>query len=198
MQVLSYKPTNIAAIAEAIKKGQVVACPTETAYGLLADSTNAQAVSRVFAIKGRGVSKVSALVVASQSMAEKYGVFSKREKKIAKKYWPGPLTIIVKARGRLVKGVVKNKTVGMRVPGNVWLRKLIQKVGRPLTATSANIAGGKNSYSATQVKRDLDKRQLQYLVDGGRLKKNLPSTIIAIKKNMIHVLRQGTIKVKNI
>ncbi len=198
MQVWSYSSANINAIADVIKKGQVVACPTETAYGLLADSTNIQAVSRVFAIKGRSVGKVSALVVASKSMAEKYGFFSKLEKKMAKKYWPGPLTIIVKARGRLVKGVVKNKTVGMRVPGNVWLRKLIQKVGKPLTATSANTAGSKNSYSATQVKKDLGKRQLQYLVDGGKIKNNLPSTIVLVKKNEINILRQGKIKVKNI
>jgi len=187
----------IAEVTKWLHHGEVLAAPTETAYGLLALATSARAVKKVFKIKGRAPNQASAILVADLKMAQKYGKFSPVALRLAKKYWPGPLTLVVPVRsmGRLARATIKDGYIGMRVPRQKFLLKLLKKINQPLTATSANISGQKNLYSAQQVIKQLQKRGLKFLVDGGNLPPRPTSTVVQIKGNQIKVLRTGAIKI---
>lgn len=196
MQVIKPTPAGAVEVLKWLRRGEVVASPTETAYGLLADARSKSAVKKIFKIKGRTVKQATALVVADYKMANKYGFFSPLARKLARKYWPGPITLVVPAKGRLAVGVVQNRFVGMRVPKHRWLRQLVKKFNHPLTATSANISGQANIYNSRQVLHLLKRRGLKVLVDGGNLPRRKTSTVVRIKGQQLEVLRTGAIKIK--
>ncbi len=197
MKVLLPTKKNIPSIVNFLNQGAVAAAPTETAYGLLADATNNQAVKKVFVLKGRRTQKTSALLVANIKMAKKYASFSASALKLAQRYWPGPLTLVLPAKSGLSPLVVKNKYVGLRAPGHNWLLKLLAELNKPLTATSANLAGKKNLYSADLVKKSLARRGLEVLVNGGSLPRRPVSTIVKVVNNRLILLRVGAIKIEN-
>ncbi len=196
MKVWKATASNLSEITSTLLGDEVVATPTETAYGLLADATSTKAVKKIFKIKGRDDKKSPALVVADVKMAYKYGVFGAQAKRIVKRFWPGPLTIVVKAKGGLSPLVKQNKTVALRVPSQNYLRKIITLVGKPLTATSANLTGQPNLYSSRAVQKQLSSHGLKYLIAGGSIPRQDPSTIFLIKNNKIIILRPGPIKLK--
>ena len=186
-------------MANYLKYGAVVVAPTETAYGLLVDATNNQAVKKIFKIKGRQANKTVALVVADLKMAQQYGKFSKDAVNLAKKYWPGPLTVVIPVKKyglrKLSPQILLKKMVGMRIPKHYWLRQVIKKVNKPLTATSANLAGKKNIYSFKLAKAQLKNRQVDYFVNGQNLPERPVSTIVKVVGSNVTVLRLGGIKI---
>lgn len=196
MVILSAINKNISQVINFLNQKQIVAAPTETAYGLLADATSPAAVKKVEKIKGRRAGKAIALLVSDMKMAKKYGRFSPLALKLANQHWPGPLTLVVSAKGKLASGVRRAGYVGMRVPKHKWLRLLIKKFNYPLTATSANISGQKNLYSSQEIVKKLQPRGLKFLVDGGRLPKRSASTVVKITGQGVTVLRAGAIKLK--
>jgi L-threonylcarbamoyladenylate synthase len=173
-----------------------VVFPTETAYGLAADATNPKAVARVFAIKGRSKEKSFPLIVADLKMAEKYGWFSPEIKKLVKKHWPGPLTVVLPLRRgvKLPSGAVRDGTIAVRVSSHPVARALSRWLGRPIVSTSANLSGQPICSSVSAVEKQLGDRPDGYL-DVGRLSRRKPSTIIMEKDGEIIVLRRGSIKV---
>jgi L-threonylcarbamoyladenylate synthase len=141
-------------IAKQLKRGAVIVYPTDTAYGLGCDATNSQAVARIFKIKGRGKSKALPMICADQKMVEKYfGFVHGPLSMLARKHWPGPLSIILKAKKGIAKAALKNNTAAVRVPDSVIARTLSKLLGRPLVATSANISGQPTCYSVRAVLR---------------------------------------------
>lgn len=177
-----------------LRNGVVVAAPTETAYGLLANALNKQAVVAVVRIKGREHNKPMALVANDLKMVSHYFKISPNELRLAKKFWPGPLTLLLKPRQKFSVGIVGvNGRVGVRVPASAWLRKLVTLMGTPLTATSANRAGGPTSFSSNSVIRQLRARGLSHLVDGGRLKRVSVSTVAYLNNKRLIILRDGAI-----
>ncbi|MFH1866960.1 MAG: L-threonylcarbamoyladenylate synthase [Patescibacteria group bacterium] len=196
MQRFSTYRKNFPLLIAHLRRAEVIAAPTETAYGLLADATCNRAVKKIFKLKRRTSQKSLALVVTDLTMAKKYGRFSKLALKLAKKYWPGPLTMIVPARGKLATGISKNGWVGMRISSYRWLRLLIKTFGKPLTATSANLAGKQNLYSAKKVVRQLARPGLKFIVDSGNLPRRPTSTVVKVDRQKIILLRAGPIKVK--
>lgn len=141
-----------------LKAGGVVVFPTETSYGIGCDATNAEAVRRVFEIKGRPEGKGTPLIVDSFKTAERWGVFSPLAQTLAQKYWPGPLTIVVPATGdgrvagrdsllRIAPAVLQDNTVALRISSHPVARELAKRLGRPLIATSANRSGEPPAYS---------------------------------------------------
>lgn len=181
-------------ICELLAAGEVVAAPTETAYGLLADATNYKAVKKLLKLKGdRGIKPIP-VVVSNLIEAKKWAKFNKVGTKLALKFWPGPLTLILPAKGKLVSKIIsQDKTIGLRVPGDKWLRSLLAVYGSPLTATSANISGGATPYTATAVLKSLKSRGLMCIVDSGQLPRRTTSTIVQIKKGQLNILRPGAI-----
>lgn len=192
--ILSKSSRDIVSLSRLLKSGTVVAAPTETAYGLLADSTNKKAIKGIVRLKGRRENKPVPLVAADLAMVRRYCQMTKNESRLAKKFWPGPLTLVLKAKKKFPCGVVApDGTVGIRVSGSVWLRKISARLDKPLVATSANKAGGETTYSAQAVKRALSKQGLNYLVDGGALKKRPTSTVVRVQKDQLTIFREGTI-----
>jgi len=192
--VFSKSARDLAKICKILKQGEVVAAPTETAYGLLADATSKKAVARLFKLKGRSAQKVVPLVVANLTMAENYVEFSRLAKKLARRFWPGPLTLVLPAKGHWPKGIVsESNMLGLRVPGSGWLRRLITDYALPLTATSANLAGEATLYEMAEVKNLLAKRSLKYIVKSRRLTKRPTSTVVMVVGSKWHILRPGAI-----
>lgn len=180
--------------ATALKAGKVVAAPSETAYGLFADALDANAVLAVAKLKGRRSPKAMPLVACSPDMVRRYFRLGKAEARLARRFWPGPLTLVLPTKGKFPKAVrAHDGTVGVRIPGSAWLRDLVRAVGRPLVATSANLAGGPTPYSAAAVRRTLVRRGLRYLVDGGKLKPRPTSTVAKVEQGRLKVLRDGAV-----
>lgn len=172
MRLVSY-------VASCIKAGQVVGMPTDTFYGLAADPLNLRAVDLVYEVKTRSRKKPLSLLIESVEQAEYLArplpdVFYE----ITRKYWPGPLTIIVKASSRLPLKVTANTgNVALRVPAARIPVEVIRAAGVPITATSANISGASECTTAEGVRAQLGGR-LSLIVDGGASPREIASTII--------------------
>lgn len=177
---------------ETLRSGGVVLFPTETAYGLAADATNAKAVAKVAKLKGRPKEKTFPLIVSSTAMADRYGHLRCLGRRLAKTYWPGPLTLVIETRkdSGLVSGVARDDgTIAVRVSSHPVAQTLSRQLGKPIVSTSANKAGAPVAYSVegTHMKAD-------FVIDGGKLPKRKPSTIARIVDKKIEVLRKGPIK----
>jgi L-threonylcarbamoyladenylate synthase len=169
----------IAEAARLLRGGGLVAFPTETVYGLGADATNAAAIAKVYAAKGRPSFNplIAHLVDVEAAMRE--GVFSAAAKKLAERFWPGPLTLVVPvtptsricdlARAGL-------RTIGLRVPTHPIAHALLAEVGRPIAAPSANRSGHVSPVSADHVIDDLGDK-IDLVLDGGRFVIGIESTI---------------------
>jgi len=182
---------------ETLKTGGVVVFPTETAYGLAADATNAHAVSRLMAIKGRDGWKTPPLVAGSMTMAEKEIILSPQLKKLAERYWPGPLTIVtpIRTNTTLCQEVIREGTVAIRVSSHETARMLSVQLGAPIVATSANITGQATCYDVASIHVQFDTRLLQpdFYLDEGLLPHHIPSTIVTEQNGILIILRQGEI-----
>ncbi len=170
-----------------LKKGGVVIYPTETCYGLGADATNRKAIEKIYKIKGREKGNPVTIIVSSLAMAKKYCIIDKRAEILAKKFMPGPLTLVVKKK-RLPDNLCKD-TIGFRIPGHPVALALAKKLGRPVTATSANMSGQKPVYRFAEL--EALAKKADYIVYGGDLPEIPPSTVFSVAENKI--LRQGCI-----
>lgn len=194
MLIFSKSIRRIFELRNLLRKGMVVAAPTETAYGLLADALGAEAVKAVVKLKGRSEQKPIALMAADVPMVRRYFKLAGAEVQLAKQFWPGALTLLLKPKRKFPRAIIgKAGRVGVRIPASPWLRRLVQACGRPLTATSANQAGGKTAYSAATVVRQLKSRGLLYVVDGGSLPHRATSTVALISRGTLTIVRQGAI-----
>ncbi|MFC1788232.1 L-threonylcarbamoyladenylate synthase [Patescibacteria group bacterium] len=196
------KNISVKQITKAIKilqQGGVIVFPTETTYGLAVDATNHKAANKIMKIKKRPLSSPFPLIVASFKMAEAYVEFSPLMRKLARQYWPGPLTIITKARKgtNLTKLACRSDgTIALRVSSHPLAKKLSQELLGPIISTSANLSGQPECYSIAAVHRQLDTQLLQpdYYLDEGALPRRKPSTIIKEVDGQIEIVRQGSIR----
>src|SRR6202521_2208263 len=154
--------------ADQIRAGEVLGMPTDTFYGLAADPFNLRAVDRVYEIKSRSRHKPLSLLIESEEQAEELAKPLPDEfYKLARRFWPGPLTIIVKASSRLPLKVTANTgNVALRVPASRIPVEVIRAAGVPITATSANISGASECTTADGVRQQLGGR-IGLIVDGG-------------------------------
>jgi L-threonylcarbamoyladenylate synthase len=170
--------------------------PTDTFYGLAADPFNLRAVDRVYDIKTRSRHKPLSLLIESVDHAEELAKALPEEfYALARKYWPGPLTIIVKAGSRLPLKVTANTgNVALRVPNAKIPLAVVTAAAIPITATSANLSGAAECTSAEQVHAQLHGR-INIIVDGGTSPRDIPSTIIDLTDEGARwrVMREGAI-----
>ncbi len=185
----------VAYVADRIKAGQVVGMPTDTFYGLAADPLNLRAVDLIYEVKSRSRHKPLSLLIESVEQAEYLArplpdIFYE----ITHKWWPGPLTIIVKASSRLPLKVTANTgNVALRLPAAKVPVEIIRAAGVPITATSANISGASECTTAEGVRDQLGSR-IGLIVDGGTSPRDIASTIIDMSDwGRCTVLRQGAI-----
>ena len=191
------KDRDIKNAVKVLKRGGVVAYPTETAYGLAADSFNSWAIKKIFKIKGRPESKPLPLIAASRSMVKKFFYLNKKEAMLAARYWPGALTLLLKPKKRFPKTLTsKAEKAAVRVSSSNVATALSKGLNRPITATSANVSGGSERYSAFAVSKEFAKRKHKpdMIMEGGILPRTKPSTIAEVHDEKIIILRKGPIK----
>ena len=187
--------------ADQIRSGEVLGMPTDTFYGLAADPFNLRAVERVYDIKTRSRHKPLSLLIESTDQAEELAKPLPEEfYALARKFWPGPLTIIVKAGSRLPLKVTANTgNVALRVPNAKIPLAVVTAAAIPITATSANLSGASECTSAEQV-RDQLKGRLNIIVDGGDSPRDVASTIVDLSDDVARwrIIREGAIPADDI
>lgn len=194
-------PYGEAAIAEAervIRGGGCVAVPTETVYGLAADATNAEAVARVYAAKGRPSFNPLIVHVQDLAAAERLAAFDARAHALAAAFWPGPLTLVLPMRHEVpIAGLVTAglETIAVRVPRHRAMRALLEATGKPLAAPSANASGRVSPTRAEHVVASLD-GCIPLVVDDGATEQGLESTIVRQVFGHTRVLRHGPVTVE--
>jgi L-threonylcarbamoyladenylate synthase len=196
-RVLSFSDESIAEAARLILAGEPVAVPTETVYGLAADATNAEAVARIYEAKGRPTFNPLIVHVTDIAAAERIGEFNEAAHELARRYCPGPLTLVVTLRPDSgIASIVTAglSTIGLRVPAHRAMQALLRAVGRPLAAPSANASGLISPTRAEHVLKSLGGR-IPLIIDGGATQRGLESTIVATTGNALRLLRPGPIEV---
>ena len=185
--------------ADQIRAGEVLGMPTDTFYGLAADPLNLRAVERVYEIKSRFRHKPLSLLIESVDQAEEMAFLPDFFHALAKRFWPGPLTLIVKAASRLPLKVTANTgNVALRVPSAKIPLAIIRAAGIPITATSANLSGASECTTAEQVRTQLDGR-IGIIVDGGPSPRDIASTIVDLTDpSGWRILREGAIPTSEI
>ena len=188
-------------VAEQIRAGQVLGIPTDTFYGLAADPFNLRAVEHIYDVKSRSKHKPLSLLIESVDQAEELTrPLSEQFYALARKYWPGPLTLIMKAASRLPLKVTANTgNVALRVPASKIAIEVVRAAQVPITATSANVSGAAECTTAEGVREQLGTK-IPVIVDGGPSPRSVASTIIDLtdEKGRWRVLREGAISSQEI
>lgn len=197
-RVLPFSEHAITEAARLIRAGQPVAIPTETVYGLAADATNAEAVARIYEAKGRPSFNPLIVHVSDLGKAREIADFGPLSTALASEHWPGPLTIVAPLKsGSGIASLVAAgiPTIGIRVPDHRAVRALLEAVGRPLAAPSANASGTISPTRAEHVARSLDGR-IPLIVDDGPCPGGIESTIVAETDGKLRLLRRGPIEIE--
>lgn len=188
-----HSPADLETLAARLAAGELVAFPTETVYGLGADSTNSDAVLKIYETKGRPRFNPLIVHVADLTMAERLVEFSPVALKLAQ-FWPGPLTLVLPRRPDAGLSDIVTAgldTVGIRIPDHPLARDLIRAAGRPLAAPSANPSGKLSPTTAAQVDRAFSGRVP--VLEGGPSMSGVESTILAVDGDVVTQLRAGAL-----
>ena len=190
---MSDTPQDIAAAAEALRRGELVAFPTETVYGLGADAGNDQAVARVYAAKGRPAFNPLIAHVPSAAAAFRLGEFSPEAQALAETFWPGPLSLVVpRSTGCPVSLLASSglDSIAIRVPAHPVALALLEAAGRPVVAPSANPSGRISPTTAEHVRRHL-KDKVAVVLDGGRCRVGVESSVVSLLADGPRLIRHG-------
>lgn len=176
----------ISKAAEAVRNGSLVIFPTETVYGIAANLLNDKAIESLYKVKGRPAGKPFTVHIADISMVEKMRCkMPEAALKLAKKFWPGPLTLVLKSED--------GNTVGFRMPANAIALELIKLSGVPVVAPSANLSGSPAPTSAEEAAKDLSQK-VDMILDGGKTHVGVESTVVDMTVSPPKVLREGAIR----
>jgi L-threonylcarbamoyladenylate synthase len=182
---------------EILNRGGLVAFPTDTVYGVGALAFNAPAVESIYAAKDRPVEKAIPVLIGSPEDLDKVTTdISPIAAKLAARFWPGPLTLVVSKHPDLPDVVSAAPTVGVRVPDHRVARALLRAAG-PMAVTSANISGEANPRTAGEVSRQLNGR-IPLILDGGETPGGIPSTVVNCMGTEPVILREGPVTLKDI
>jgi L-threonylcarbamoyladenylate synthase len=194
-QIIGCTPADVALAAAALQAGDLVGMPTETVYGLAADATNGEAVAAIYEAKGRPSFNPLIAHVPDLNEAERHGVFNDDAMRLAKAFWPGPLTLVVPFRaGSPISDLARAglDSVALRVPSHPVALDLLRAAERPIAAPSANLSGRVSPTTAKDVMADLGER-VRLILDAGHCDVGLESTIIGCLSETPVQLRPGGI-----
>ena len=182
--ILEPNEKNIKKAAKVLELGGIVIYPTESSYAIGGDYTNKETLEEIKQIKKRPKTKKTITIVPDAEMAKKYGKIDEISNALINKFMPGPLTLIV-------PGKYRRDEFAFRISENPIARKLAKHLGRPITATSANISGEENIYDSEELHKFFGK--VDVILDAGDLPKREASTIVKVLKTKIKILREGAI-----
>jgi L-threonylcarbamoyladenylate synthase len=193
-QIAQADPAMLTAAIAALREGQLVVYPTETFYGLAADPFSDIAMRRLFELKGRDAGKAVALIASDIESAFAIAAeVSAGARRLAEVFWPGPLTLVLPSRTGLNEALIgPGGGIGVRVSSHPTARALAAGLGRPITATSANISGEPPA-STLSAARDVLGDKVRIYIDGGTLTGGAPSTVVAVDSNVPRLIRAGAI-----
>lgn len=196
-QVLPPDEENIRLAAELLQQGEVVGIPTETVYGLGANAFDVDAVAKIFAAKGRPGDNPLIVHIASMDMLAPLTVdVPELAYRLAEKFWPGPMTMILPKSDRIPNEVSAGlSTVGIRFPSHPVAQRLIEAAGLPIAAPSGNLSGHPSPTTAGHMLHDMDTR-IPMIIDGGACTVGLESTVILVKEDRVRLLRPGGVTVE--
>jgi len=199
--LLPEDPSTYARAATVLSGNGVILYPTDTLYGLGVDAFSDEAVSRLYAIKGRDEKKPIHAIVADMTMAARYGHVNNLAQALAEAFFPGPLTLILKKKEWVDTGIGRGRdTIGIRVPKNSVCIRLARAFDIPITTTSANLSGQPTEYSVATILEQLGSRAsgISLAIDGGELPPSAPSTIVDVSSGRAIMLREGAIAASEI
>lgn len=175
-----------------LNTGGLVAFPTDTVYGVGALAFDGKAIESIYVAKDRPVEKAIPILISDTEDLNKVAVaIPETAQKLASRFWPGPLTILVPKRADLPESVSASSTVGVRVPDHPTARELLRAAG-PMAVTSANVSGAQSPVTAGEVYRQLGGR-IPLIIDGGQTPGGVPSTLVDCTGPELKVLRDGPI-----
>lgn len=185
--------------ARVIAAGGVIAFRTDTFYGLGADPFNEQALASIKRLKGREEGKPILIILSDAGEAERF-IAGRSEifEKVCEKHWPGPLTIVVRAKREVPDALTaETKTIGVRLPDDEDVREFVRICGGALTATSANLSGEPPARTAQEVGRSFPDG-LDLIVDGGAARGERPSTVLDLSGGLPRLIREGALSKRDL
>jgi L-threonylcarbamoyladenylate synthase len=190
-------PDAISAALSCLARGGLIAFPTDTVYGVGVSAFSSASIELLFQAKGRDFNKAIAVLIGS---LEQLGLvtagMNEKALHLARRFWPGALTLVVERHGDMPAIISPTSTVGVRMPNHPFALALLQKCG-PLATTSANLSGGPNPMNATDVLNQLNGR-IDLLLDGGLVIGGVPSTVVDCTTPELRILRNGAISAEEI
>lgn len=197
MTILKAAKSNIMVVAQIVRRGGLVIYPTETVYGLGCDPLNVQAVKRLLDVKGNR-KKPLPVLAASLIDVDKIAFVSSKGKKLATKFWPGPLTLVFPKKSVLPDVVTFGlNSVGVRIPDNDIAFNLIGLSGGLLIGSSANKTGEEPPRSVQEMSEEL-KEMVDVILDDGPTVQGMPSTVVDLTSDKLRILREGPISFEKI
>lgn len=191
VRILSTNKNWISKTLKILEEGGVVAFPTDTVYGVGVRAFDVDGIERLYTIKGRERSKAIAILIAEASQLEQIAEVNKAAQTLAKKFWPGPVTLVLPRKPQVPESLAQGPTIGIRVPDHPVSRKLLAAAG-PMAVTSANLSGEKNTLNADEVLAQLDGR-IDLVLDGGQTPGTQPSTVVDLTEGAPKFLRMGPV-----
>ena len=181
-------------IKKILAEGGLIGFPTDTFYGIGADPFNSEAVAKIFKIKNRPTGKPILVLVSS---LQQLNLLTQKISPLAQTaidaFWPGPLTLLFEALPDLPQALTGGTgKIGVRLPSHTFTQKLIDGIGHPLTASSANLSGGNNPETAQEVEQSLGS-DLDLILDGGKTKGQQPSTVLDSTDSPPRIVREGAV-----
>ena len=197
-KIIKYSKNSIRLFKKSLDNGKIIIVPTDTVYGLVADAYNEKAVNKIFQIKSRPKKLPLILFVSSIEEAKKIAIFSEEEEVVARAFWPGDLTLVLKRKSnKIFYGYKSNQTVGIRIPKHKALLSLIEKFNKPLASTSANSHKGITPKSISEIDI-ISHEDVAYVMTSRHKLEGYESTIVSIIDKTIQILRPGRINKKMI
>lgn len=185
------QPRLISQVCDSLRRGGVIAYPTDTTYGLGCDIFSKQGIRNIYQIKHRDARKPFSFICTDLSDVTRYAHVSNFAFKILKRHLPGPYTFVMEATRIVPDSVVtRQKTVGIRIPDDPIALAIVRELGHPLVTTSANISGEEPLHDPREINQRMGK-QLDLVVDGG-IRLGNPSTVISLIDDRVEVLREGS------
>ena len=200
METIILPAENTASIQTAIELlqgGEIVAFPTDTVYGLGANAFYSPGIIKLFEAKGRDANKAIAVLIGDINQLELLNEeLNETAKILAKKFWPGALTLVVPKKTELPELLTAGNSIGIRIPDHPVALELLKEFG-PIAATSANLSGKTSPHDARDVLKQLNKR-IPLILDGGRCSGGIPSTVVDCSNGEVRILRPGAISQQEI
>lgn len=197
MKIIPIQKIKINELIRILIVGGLIVSPTDTVYGLLADATNEKAVRKLIEFKSRPVGKAISVFVSDFDMMKKYVYVTSKQESVLKELLPGPFTVVLPSKHKTSNLLESEKgTLGIRIPMNRFIGVLVQKFGKPLTATSANMTGRSPHYQIDTLLNEISKSKkslIDLVIGDGKLPHNKPSTVIDFTTSTVKTLRQGDI-----